>query len=87
MLRFNNWIKELVWLSQLGFSLLTPPVICLLLAYIAIEKWSFPAWIMLPAFIFGFGGAFGSFLSFYKYTQRKADKSSKKEPPAFNDHK
>ena len=78
--------NELVWLTQLGFSILMPPLLCLGLAWLAIDRLHAPLWIMIPAFILGFGGGAASFWSFYKYTQRKASRSAEKAPPAFNQH-
>lgn len=86
MQKFNKVFSELVWLTQLGFSLLTPLLLCLGGAWLCVEKLSAPLWIMLPALVLGFGGAVASFCSFYKYTQKKASRSEQKAPPAFNDH-
>ncbi len=82
----NRLFSELVWLTQLGFSILTPPVLCIGLAWFATEKWSAPLWVMVPAFVLGLGGSAASFLSFYKYTRSKAQRSDEKAPPAFNHH-
>lgn len=82
----NKLFSELVWLTQLGFSLLTPLLLCPGLAWVCIEKWSWPLWVMIPAFVLGLGGSVASFLEFYKYTQKKAEKSEKKAPAAYNHH-
>lgn len=82
----NKLFSELVWLTQLGLSLLTPLLLCPGIAWVCVEKWSLPLWIMIPAFVLGLGGSAVSFLEFYKYTQKKAEKSEKKAPPAYNYH-
>lgn len=86
----QSWMKalrELAWLTQLGISLITPPLLCAGLCWWAIGRFGWPEWSMLPALALGFGAAAISFYNFYKYMQRKSERTRKKEPPAFNDHR
>lgn len=86
--RLKPWIKalrELSWLTQLGLTLIIPPLLCIGAAWFLTDKLNAPVWVMLPAFILGFGGSAVSFYKFYQYTMRKAGKGQK-PPPAFNDH-
>ena len=80
-----NALRELAWLTQLGFSLVTPPLLCAGGAWWLIQARGWPAWVMLPALALGFGGAAASFWGFYRYVQRK-NKGGKTPPAAFNDH-
>lgn len=80
-----NALRELAWLTQLGFSLVTPPLLCALGAWWLIEAKGFPAWVMVPALVLGLGAAAAAFASFYRYVQRK-NRSKKNGPAAFNDH-
>ena len=85
----QGWLKafrELAWLTQLGISLITPPLLCAAVCWWAIGRLGWPAWTMLPALGLGFGAAAVGFYNFYKYTQRKSERGHKKDPPAFNDH-
>lgn len=82
----SRLFSELVWLTQLGLSLLTPPLLCLGLGWLAVEKLGAPLWVMLPAFVLGLGAAGVSFYQFYQYTQKKAGKGEQDAPPAFNHH-
>lgn len=86
----HGWMKamrELAWLTQLGISLITPPLLCGALAWWAIGRFGLPEWVMLAALALGFGAAAVSFYKFYLYMQRKSERSQKKDPPAFNDHR
>ena len=85
----QGWLKafrELAWLTQLGISLITPPLLCAAVCWWAIGRLGWPAWTMLPALGLGFGAAAVGFYNFYKYTQRKSVRGHKKDPPAFNDY-
>lgn len=78
-------LRELSWLTQLGLSLIAPPLLCAGLAYWLIGRFGWPQWVMAPAFVLGFGAAAVSFYNFYRYMQKKSARG-KQDPPAFNDH-
>lgn len=83
----NNNAKifsQLSWLTQLGISLVAPPLLCILFVQWGIERWAWPEWTMFLAFFFGLGGTGASFYKFYSQTRKKADHETKKAPPAFN---
>lgn len=80
-----NALRELAWLTQLGFSLVTPPFLCAFAAWWLIDAKGWPAWVMVPALVLGLGAAAASFWGFYRYVQRR-NKPDKKGPAAFNDH-
>lgn len=83
----KSWMKvmqDLAWLTQLGVSVVAPPLLCAGAAWWLYARFGLPAWIMLPALILGFGGSAASIWGFYRYMQRKA--ARKKAPPAFNRH-
>ena len=82
----SKLFNELAWLTQLGFSFMMPPLLCIGGAWLCVQKLGAPLWIMLPAFVLGFGAAATSFYNFYKYTQKKAHKGTDDAPPAFNEH-
>ena len=58
----KGWYKaleDLVWLTQLGLNMLLPLVMCLGGAWWAVNNWSWPEWVFLPAILLGLasGGA------------------------------
>ena len=52
----KGWYKaleDLVWLTQLGLNILLPLVMCLGGAWWAVNSWSWPEWVFLPAILRG----------------------------------
>lgn len=85
----TSWMKvmkDIAWLTQLGFSAITPPILCVAVAYWLVNSLQWPTWIIIIALLFGLGGSAVSFWGFYQYMIRKSAKSQKKAPPAFNKH-
>lgn len=76
-------LENIVWLTQLGLSVLLPPVLCLWLAWWLVDAKGAPYWIYLPALVLGLGGGGKNFAAFCKMMQKKAGK-----PPrtSFNRH-
>ena len=77
-------LKQLVWLSQLGLSLIAPPILCLLLGVWLADLFCFGGWFVLLLLLFGLGGSVANGLAFYRMTQKKAEKDPKQK--FFNDH-
>mgnify|MGYP006907184847 CR=1 FL=1 len=74
-------LRKLLWLTQLGISLVTPPLLCIFLAHLAQSKWGWGGWIMAVAIVSGLA------VSFLHYCKRTAEKETKGEKPiAYNDH-
>ena len=46
-------LRKLLWLTQLGISLVTPPLLCIFLAHLAQSKWDWGGWIMAVAIVSG----------------------------------
>jgi len=57
--RKTDW-RGLFLLTQLGFSVLVPPVLCLWAANWLQRRFSLGAWVWAPALILGLGAAFSS---------------------------
>ena len=85
----SGWMKvmrDAAWLTQLGISVLTPPILCTALAYWATERYAISYWAIIVGLLLGLGGSAASLIGFYRHTLRKAKKSAKDTPPAFNQH-
>jgi len=57
----KGWYKaleDLVWLTQLGLNMLLPLVMCLGGAWWAVNNWSWPEWVFLPAILLGITSAY-----------------------------
>lgn len=81
---FNEIIKTLPLVGQLGISLVMPLLLCILLAYWLTRRFGIGGWVYIPALIFGLGA---SFMTAYKVYLSSVNKSKKgKKPVAFNEH-
>ncbi len=67
-------LKNLAWLTQLGFSLAFPPVVCLAGAFWLAKRFSLGPWIFVAAIILGIGTAASTFAEFVKMFRRKNGK-------------
>lgn len=67
----KGWYKaleDLVWLTQLGLNMLLPLVMCLGGAWWAVNNWSWPEWVFLPAILLGLAAGAQNFWYFAKDT-------------------
>ena len=65
----KGWYKaleDLVWLTQLGLNMLLPLVMCLGGAWWAVNNWSWPEWVFLPAILLGLAAGAQNFWYFAK---------------------
>ena len=80
-------LRKLLWLTQLGISLVTPPLLCIFLAHMAKSTWGWGGWRMAVAIVSGLAASACSAVSFLHYCKRTAEKETKGEKPiAYNDH-
>ncbi len=84
MSELTRVFRNLSLVGQLGMSLVTPLLMCLLGAYWLNSKAGAPLWIYIPAWILGLGSSFMTAWKVYRAALRK----DKKEEPraAFNRH-
>ena len=76
----KGWYKaleDLVWLTQLGLNMLLPLVMCLGGAWWAVNNWSWPEWVFLPAILLGLAAGAQNFWSFAK---EHMDRTKKEKP-------
>ena len=80
-------LQKLLWLTQLGVSLVTPPLLCLLLGHLAQSKWGWGTWVMVAAILIGLAASACSAASFLRYCKRNSEKEGTGDKPiAFNNH-
>lgn len=84
----NNGLKDLFkalpLVSQMGISLVVPPVFCFLICFWLVKQFHPGYWVFIPGFILGFGASATSAYKIYKNEMKKNRKDDK--PVAFNDH-
>lgn len=76
---FFRAMKGLSWLTQLGFSLVCPPLLCVFVALKLQERFGLGNWVMIVAILVGILSAACTFISFAKQmlTDARADTAEK----------
>lgn len=78
-------LENLVWVTQLGLSLLLPLVCCMALAFWMTVHWGVGGWIFVPAVLLGLATGAATFRRFAQMWLRRIQKEQR--PPAgFNRH-
>lgn len=83
---FYKAMENLIWVTQLGLSLLLPPVFFLGLAHWLVTRWGWPVWVWLPAILLGLATAAVTFRSFAARWLRDSRRDAEHRPSGFNRH-
>lgn len=86
MKQWSNFIKQLTLLTQFGFSLITPLLVCLAASWYLTEKTPIDAWIYIPGFFFGLGSSGMVAYKLYLSVSKQEKKEKKKDKISFNRH-
>ncbi|MBR2528453.1 MAG: AtpZ/AtpI family protein [Blautia sp.] len=83
----QDLFRNLVMLTQLGLSFITPLLVCLAACYAVTSRLGWGMWVYIPGFFFGLGGSFMVAWKFYQ-AQHSRDKKDEKEKNSvsFNYH-
>lgn len=83
-----NALKELIWLTQLGLSIATPFLLCVLAAVWLQDHFMLGRWVIVVALLCGLSGAFSSGLTFFRHTKllNAAERKKHSAPVSFNEH-
>jgi hypothetical protein len=79
-------LEDLVWLTQLGFSMLFPLVVLVAGAWWAVGHWGWPTWVYIPAFLIGIACGASTLAHFGRMMLRRAAKENKNARVGFNRH-
>ena len=85
-------VRELVWLTQLGLSIVCPLLLCLLGAVWLPDRFGFGNWVIFLGIALGLSGAFSAGaafvrdVSFLNRPGREKGNNRKKPPISFNEH-
>lgn len=66
--------KALAWLTQLGFNMISPLIICILAAAWLKTKFSVGNWIMIVAIVIGAGSGYMSLINFIRAVKKYDEK-------------
>ena len=80
--------RNVMMLSQLGLSFITPVLLCLALCWWLTSRFGIGGWVYIPGFFFGLGGSGMVGYKFYLNIEKKQKKedSQKKQKVVFNKH-
>lgn len=79
-------LRHLTMLAQLGFSIATPLVLCILGSRWLQNRFSLGGWILAVGVLLGVGGAFSGLVKCMKRFKSEIDRDEEKPPVSFNDH-
>lgn len=80
-------LENLVWVTQLGTSLLFPLVFFLWLAHRMVSLHGWPYWVYIPAVLLGILTGVQTFRKFAQRMMKQAKKDlEEKKPVGFNKH-
>lgn len=82
---FNEIIKNVAFLGQLGLSLIMPVLLCIALCVFLSNRFGIGTWIYIPGFVFGLGASFMTAYKFY-VSETKKSKKEEKKTVSFNNH-
>lgn len=85
MKQSGKLVKNLMWLSQLGLSILTPPLLCIWGCSWLQGRFGIGPWLMIVAIVLGLGASVSSAMGFYAMVKRQ-NTDSTKGPKSFNRH-
>lgn len=88
MKKFTEIYKNVVMLTQFGFSLITPLLLCLAICWWLSSHLGVSSWIYIAGFFFGLGGSGMVAYKLYLHIEKKQDQEVKetKKKVSFNHH-
>ena len=72
-------MKNISYLTQLGLSLILPPVLLLAGANYLVQRWGWGRWVLAAALAVGLYSAFSTFRSFVRYAVGQAKKREEED--------
>lgn len=80
-------LKNLIWITQLGFSVVSPLLMCILGSVWLSNHFEIGKWIIVIGVFAGIGGSVSGLVSSLKSIERTAKVEDKDKPIYFNEHK
>ena len=82
MKNYLRVIRMVSTFGQLGFTIVTPPVVLALLAHWLQQKYSLGSWVMFSAILLGLIAAAGGVYGYYRRVTAFEKKQEKEKPKA-----
>lgn len=71
----HSVLQNIVYFTQLGLSIATPPVLCLMGAIWLQKRFTLGDWVLIAAIVLGFGAGVSNFIQFLKHMKKEQDKN------------
>lgn len=73
-------------IGQIGFSLITPPLVLIFLAHLLMTRCGWGLWTMVAAIVLGLGAGISSVVTTAKHLSDREKKNAPPKGVSFNDH-
>ncbi len=82
-----GFLKNIVWLTQLGLRAAAPTVLCVLGSVWLRDRFGLGAWVIVLGVLLGVGASFAALWQNLKELDRQAKEDDASPGVGFNDHK
>ncbi len=82
-----GFLKNIVWLTQLGLGIAAPVVLCVLGSVWLRDRFGLGGWVVAVGVLLGVGGAFASLWQNLREMDRQARADDRDAGTGFNEHK
>lgn len=82
-----GFLKNIVWITQLGLSVAAPVVLCVLGSVWLRNRFDLGAWVIVLGVLLGVGASFAALWQNLKELDRQAKDDDADPGVGFNDHK
>ena len=82
-----GFLKNIVWLTQLGLSVAAPIVLCVWLTVWLRDRFALGGWVVVIGVVLGVGAAFVSLWQSLREMDRQAKEDDGDHGVGFNEHK
>lgn len=86
MKNLQKIVRSISMVGQLGFSIVTPPLVLVFLAKLAVDRLGWGLWVMVAAIVLGIVTSFCSARSLLRRFLKIDRKDEPPAPPAYNEH-
>ncbi len=80
-------LRLITWFMQFGLSVITPLVLCILVAVWLRNRYNTGGWVVVLGIILGIGSAVLGLIDSMKTMERMAREEDREAPVSFNEHK
>lgn len=87
MKHWKDIYKNVLMLSQLGLSFISPLLLCVVLCWFLVDRSVTGSWVYALGFFFGLGGSFMTAYKFYLAAIKRQEEKEKTKKKKFSSNK